>query len=57
MVSNFERLFELLFEIEKKIVICFFIIIVINELLKLFKFMNKVILVGWFRLILKFIFK
>lgn len=57
MVSNFERLFELLYEIEKKIVICFFIIIVINELLKLFKFMNKVILVGWFRLILKFIFK
>lgn len=57
MVSNFERLFELLYEIEKKIVICFFIIIVLNELLKLFKFMNKVILVGWFRLILKFIFK
>lgn len=55
VVSNFERLFELLFEIKKKIVVCFFIII--NELLKLFIFMNKVILVGWFRLIVKFIFK
>lgn len=57
VVSNFERSPELLLEIEKKIAICLFITTVTNELLKLLKSTNKVISVGWFRPISKFIFK
>lgn len=57
VVSNFERSPELLLEIEKKFVICLFITTVTNELLKLLISTNKVISVGWFRPISKFIFK
>lgn len=54
VVSNFERSPELLLEINK-IAICLFI--TTNELLKLLISTNKVISVGWFRPISKFIFK
>lgn len=54
VVSNFERSPELLLEI-KKIANCLFI--TTNELLKLLISTNKVISVGWFRPISKFIFK
>lgn len=57
VVSNFERSPELLLEIEKKFAICLFITTVTNELLKLLISTNKVISVGWFRPISKFIFK
>lgn len=55
VVSNFERSPELLLEIEKKIAVCLFI--TTHELLKLLISTNKVISVGWFRPISKFIFK
>lgn len=54
VVSNFERSPELLLEI-KKIAICLFN--TTNEFLKLLISTNKVISVGWFRPISKFIFK
>lgn len=55
VVSNYERSPELLLEIKKKIAICLFIST--NELQKLLISTNKVISVGWFRPISKFIFK
>lgn len=54
VVSNFERSPELLLEIKK---IAIFLFITTNELLKLLISTNKVISVGWFRPIAKFIFK